>query len=160
LAELTIEIASRVEAGLILGSHECAELTYLVSIGDPYDPLPDGYDNISRKLRLVVADVVTDVGATEEDIQQVIQLAEQLRHSSGRVLIHCEAGISRSTATALILYACWLGPGREREAMERVRKLRPSAVPNRRKVRLADALLGREGRLIDALGEAPGSAAL
>ena len=70
-----------------------------------------------------------------------------------RILIHCEAGISRSTATALIMYACWLGPGREREAMERVRKQRPTAVPNRRMVRLADALLGREGRLIDALGE-------
>jgi predicted protein tyrosine phosphatase len=159
LAELTIEIASRVEAGLILGSHECAELTYLVSIGDPYDPLPDGYDNITRKLRLVVADVVSDLGATEADIQQIIQLAEQLRDSTGRVLVHCEAGISRSTATALIMYACWLGPGHEREAMERVRKLRPSAVPNRRMVRLADALLGREGRLIDALN-LHGSAAL
>ena len=152
MAEPTIEVVSRVEAGLILGSHECAELTYLVSIGDPYDPLPDGYDSATRKLRLVVADVLTDVGATEADIQQVIQLAEQLRDSSGRVLIHCEAGISRSTATALIMYACWLGPGREREAMARVRHQRPSAVPNRRMVRLADALLGREGRLIDALG--------
>ena len=154
ILELTIEVASRLEAGDILSSaHRCAEVTYLVSIGDSNDELPAGYDNVPRKLRLLVADVVTDLGATEEDVRQIIGLAEELRSSTGRVLIHCEAGVSRSTAAALIMYACWLGPGREREAMGRVLAQRPVAIPNRRMVELADRLLDRKGRLVGVLSE-------
>lgn len=150
--ELTIEVASRPEAGDILSSlHRCAEVTCLVSIGDSHDELPAGYDNVPHKLRLLVADVVTEVGATEEDLWRIIRLAEGLRLGTGRVLIHCEAGVSRSSAAALIMYACWLGPGREREAMGRVLAQRPIAAPNRRMVEIADRLLDRRGRLVEVL---------
>jgi hypothetical protein len=45
--ELTIEVASRREAGDILVSPQrCAEITCLVSIGDSHDGLPAGYDNV------------------------------------------------------------------------------------------------------------------
>ena len=153
LPELVIEVASRPEAANILSSpHRCAEITYLVSIGDQHDELPVGYDNVPHKLRLLVADVVTELGATEEDVRQIIRLAEGLRSSTGRVLIHCEAGVSRSSAAALIMYACWLGPGGERDAMGRVLSQRPVAAPNRRMVELADRLLNRGGRLIGVLG--------
>ena len=153
LPDLTIEVASRAEASAILSSlQRCADVTYLVSIGDPYDELPVGYDNISRKLRLLVADVVTDLGATEEDVVRIIRVAEELRSESGKILIHCEAGVSRSSAAALIMYACWLDIGREREAMARVLAQRPIAIPNRRMVGLGDRLLNRGGRLLEVLG--------
>jgi predicted protein tyrosine phosphatase len=149
--EIKIEVVSRLEAGEILCSADlCAEITYLVSIGHGDDSLPLGYDNVAHKLRLLIADVVTEEGATEEDVQRIIQLAEQLQSYSGKVLIHCEAGVSRSTAAALIIYACWLGRGREHEAMERVIAQRPIAIPNRRMVRLADSLLQLGGRLLQA----------
>lgn len=108
------------------------------------------FRNVKRRLRWLIADVVTDEGATEEDVQQIIDLAGQLRSESGTLLIYCEAGISRSTATALIMYACWLGPGREEEAMERVITQRPYASPNRRIVAFADKLLALDGRLLEA----------
>lgn len=147
----SIEVVSRIEAGQILCSPgRCAEITYLISIGDGDDPLPQGYENAERKLRLRIADVVTEEGATVEDIRRIVQLAEQLRSESGTLLIHCEAGVSRSTATALIIYACWLGQGREDEAMERVIAQRPFAIPNRRMVALADRLLALEGNLLRA----------
>lgn len=153
LPELMIEVASRPEASAILSSpHRCAEVTFLVSIGDPYDELPIGYDNVPHKVRLLLADVVTELGATEEDVRRIIGLAEDLRSGTGKVLIHCEAGVSRSTAAALIMYACWLGPGRERDAMERVLAQRPVAIPNRRMVELADRLLDRRGHLVKMLG--------
>lgn len=149
--EIKIEVLSRLEAGEILCTQDqCAEITYLISIGDGEDPLPEGYDNAERKVRLLIADVVTEEGATEEDVRGIIQLAEQLQSESGTLLIHCEAGISRSTATALIIYACWLGRGREDEAMERVITQRPYAIPNRRMVALADNLLELDGRLLQA----------
>ena len=148
---MKIEVLSRLEAGEILCTPDrCAEIMYLVSIGDGEDPLPEGYENAERKVRLRIADVVTEEGATEEDVRGIIQLAEQLRLESGTLLIHCEAGISRSTATALIIYACWLGQGREDEAMERVITQRPYAIPNRRMVALADNLLELDGRLLQA----------
>ena len=150
--ELTIEVASRLEAGDILSSPDrCAEVSCLVCIGDSQDELPAGYDNVRRKLRLLIADVVTELGATEADVRRIIRLAESLRSGTGRILIHCEAGVSRSSAAALIMYACWLGPGREREAMGRVLAQRPVAVPNRRMVELADELLDRGGRLAEVL---------
>jgi hypothetical protein len=78
--QLTIEVASRPEAGDILVSPQrCAQITCLVSIGDSHDKLPAGYENVARKLRLLVADVVTELGATEEDILRIIRLAEGLR---------------------------------------------------------------------------------
>ena len=151
MSEMKIEVLSRLEAGEILCTPDrCAGITYLVSIGDGEDPLPEGYENAERKVRLRIADVVTKEGATEEDVRGIIQLAEQLRSESGTLLIHCEAGISRSTATALIIYACWLGRGCEDEAMERVITQRPYAIPNRRMVALADNLLALDGRLLQA----------
>jgi len=152
---IKIEVLSRLEAGEILCSPaRCAEITYLVSIGDGNDPLPEGYENAGRKLRWLIADVATEEGATEEDVRQIISLAEQLRLESGTLLIHCEAGVSRSTATALIIYACWLGPGSEDEAMRRVLAQRPCAIPNRRMVALADKLLGLNGSLLRAREQA------
>jgi predicted protein tyrosine phosphatase len=152
MSEPTIEVVSRYEAGDILSSPQrCAEITYLLSIGDVQDDLPIGFENVDRKLRMLMADVITEFGATEQDISKIITLACELRSVAGRVLIHCEAGISRSSAAALIMYACWLGPGREREAMSRVLAQRPIALPNRRMVELADNLLDRKGRLLAVL---------
>ena len=48
------------------------------------------------------------------------------------------------------MYACWLGRGREDEAMQRVIAQRPFSIPNRRMVALADKLLALNGRLLKA----------
>jgi predicted protein tyrosine phosphatase len=151
LTGINIEVVSRIEAGQILCSAgRCAEITYLISIGDGDDPLPQGYENAQRKVRLRIADVITEEGATLEDVRQIIQLADELRSETGTLLIHCEAGVSRSTATALIMYARWLGQGREDEAMRRLIAQRPIAIPNRRMVAIADTLLELNGNLLRA----------
>lgn len=70
---------------------------------------------------------------------------------SGPLVIHCWAGISRSTAGAYIA-ACALAPGRDEEAIARaLRAASPSATPNARLVALADAMLGRNGRMTAAI---------
>ena len=69
----------------------------------------------------------------------------------GPLVIHCFAGISRSTAAAFIT-ACALQPDVSEEALARhLRDIAPSATPNARLVALADALLEREGRMRDAI---------
>lgn len=67
------------------------------------------------------------------------------------LLLHCYAGVSRSTAAAFIL-ACRLAPDREETQLARaLRSLSPSATPNPLMVALADAALGRAGRMIAAI---------
>ena len=67
------------------------------------------------------------------------------------LLIHCFAGISRSTAAAYTVAAA-LAPDRdEAELAATLRRLSPSATPNIRIVSLADRILGRRGRMIAAI---------
>ncbi len=62
--------------------------------------------------------------------------------------------MSRAPAAALICLAAWGGPGTEAACVEEVLRLRRGAVPHAGLVRLADQLLGRGGRLCDALSAA------
>lgn len=66
-----------------------------------------------------------------------------------RVLIHCMAGISRSTAAAWIL-GVQAAPGRERDILAHIRRLRPQAMPNRLMVAIADRMLESGGRMVAA----------
>ena len=150
---IQIEVVSRPEASTILSSpNECKKVSFLVSIGAPEDELPVGYSNVPCKIRLLFGDTESaEDGPTEGDVRSLIQLAQRLNGSPGKILIHCEAGISRSTAAALIMYTCLLGLDSEPEAMRRLLQQRPIARPNRRMVQIADHLLGRGGRLIGVL---------
>jgi predicted protein tyrosine phosphatase len=67
------------------------------------------------------------------------------------LVVHCYAGISRSTASA---YAsvCALNPRRDEESIAlALRRASPTATPNIRIVSLADRLLGRQGRMVAAI---------
>jgi predicted protein tyrosine phosphatase len=73
------------------------------------------------------------------------------------LLVHCWAGISRSTAAAYILLCDLHGSGAEERIAQGLRFHAPHAQPNRLLIRHADLLLGREGRMIaavDMMGEA------
>ena len=67
------------------------------------------------------------------------------------LVIHCYAGISRSTAAAYISL-CALDPSKdEAEIAQELRRRSPSATPNIRMVRFADDALGRDGRMVAAI---------
>ena len=74
------------------------------------------------------------------------------------MVVHCYAGISRSTASAFAA-ACMLNPHRDEVSIARqIRAASPIAQPNRLIVSLADKALGRDGRMLRALDEmGPGS---
>jgi predicted protein tyrosine phosphatase len=65
------------------------------------------------------------------------------------LLIHCFAGVSRSPAAAFIAL-CALTGRREADIAADLRRLSPSATPNRHMVALADTLLTRNGRMVAA----------
>jgi predicted protein tyrosine phosphatase len=67
------------------------------------------------------------------------------------LLIHCWAGISRSTASAFTAL-CMLRPEESEEDLaQELREASPSATPNRLIVQYTDAILGRQGRMIRAI---------
>jgi predicted protein tyrosine phosphatase len=76
------------------------------------------------------------------------------------LVVHCYAGISRSTAGAFVT-ACALNPRRDEMMIARaLRRASPTAFPNRRIVSLADRMLGRNGRMVMAIESiGPGMAA-
>ncbi|WP_238121117.1 MULTISPECIES: tyrosine phosphatase family protein [unclassified Xanthobacter] len=67
------------------------------------------------------------------------------------LVIHCYAGISRSTAAAYASLCALLPDRDEVELAQRLRHASPTATPNPRIVALADAALGRDGRMVAAI---------
>jgi predicted protein tyrosine phosphatase len=67
------------------------------------------------------------------------------------MVIHCWAGISRSTAAAFITL-CALNPETPEDLIaKRLREASPTAYPNRLMIRLGDKALERGGSMVDAV---------
>jgi predicted protein tyrosine phosphatase len=89
---------------------------------------------------------------SETHIEQVLSFVRGWDRAAPMV-IHCYAGVSRSTASAFAA-ACMLNPHRdEMEIARKIRTASPIASPNRLIVTLADKALGRDGRMVRALDE-------
>src|SRR5712675_789045 len=90
------------------------------------------------------------VAPSDSHIEQVLNFVRGWDRSAPLV-VHCYAGISRSTASAFAA-ACMLNPHRDEVSIARqIRAASPIAA-------LADKALGREGRMLHALNEmGPGS---
>jgi predicted protein tyrosine phosphatase len=97
------------------------------------------------------------VAPSGHHIEQVLNFVRGWDRSAPLV-VHCYAGISRSTASAFAA-ACLLNPHRDEISIARqIRAASPIASPNRLIVTLADQALGRQGRMLRALDEmGPGS---
>lgn len=90
------------------------------------------------------------VAPAQEHVAALLQFIESWNRTAP-LLIHCFMGISRSTAAAFIT-ACAVNPAMEEKHLAaRLRERAPSATPNARMISLADQLLGREGRMKDAI---------
>ncbi len=85
-----------------------------------------------------------------EHIERLIAFVRGWNRAAPLVL-HCHAGISRSTAAAFVS-VCALSPHRdERTVAWALRCASPTALPNLRIVTLADDLLERKGRMVAAI---------
>lgn len=109
----------------------------------------------SARIHLCVFDDIHDKGTSTsaagmEDVKGILAFAKSLRNEDS-LLVHCRAGISRSTAVTFSIFCSIAGPGKEEKCLEQVLKIRPKAVPNRNIVRLADQLLGRDGAMIEVI---------
>ena len=107
-----------------------------------------------RHLYLALSDIVDPMpGQILADASHLEDLLGFV-HSWDRaepMVIHCFAGVSRSTAAAYIA-ACALNPrGDEFTIARTMRAASPTASPNPRLIALADDALGRRGRMNEAI---------
>ena len=92
------------------------------------------------------------VAPNAEHVERVLSFVRGWDRSAPLV-IHCYAGVSRSTASAFAA-ACALNPHRDEMVIARqIRSASPIANPNRLLVSLADKALGRDGRMLRALDD-------
>ena len=82
---------------------------------------------------------------SKKHVQSALNFADELNGSS--LLIHCHAGISRSSAIALAIIAKRLGAEKEKQACIELEKVNPNSAPNALVIRLADEILERGGAL-------------
>jgi predicted protein tyrosine phosphatase len=90
------------------------------------------------------------VAPADEHVAKLISFVRSWDRGNPLV-IHCYAGISRSTAGAFVA-ACVLNPHRSELAIaQELRRASITATPNMRIVSLADVMLGRGGRMNAAI---------
>jgi predicted protein tyrosine phosphatase len=136
-------------------SHVLTVMANVDQVPRPASVLP------ANHLKVQVDDITEQiegfVAPSETHIEQVLQFVRGWDRQAPLV-VHCYAGISRSTASAFAA-VCALNPHRDEIAIaKQMRAASPIASPNRLIVSLADKALGREGRMLRALDEmGPGS---
>jgi len=129
--------------------------SHVVSLLDPKTPFPELEGFGPRHLRMEIYDIERDadgaVACSDQSMGAILDFVGQWQRDAAPILIHCYAGISRSTATAFIT-ACAHNPGADEEEIAlALRAASPTASPNRRFIALADATLGRNGRMLAAI---------
>jgi len=135
---------------LTRASHVLTVMANVEQVARPASVLP------ANHLKVSMDDITEEmdgfVAPSEGHIDQVLNFVRGWDRSAPLV-VHCYAGISRSTASAFAA-VCALNPNRdELEIARKIRAVSPIASPNRRIVGLADRALGRNGRMLRALDE-------
>lgn len=129
-------------------SHMISLINEEADVCVPQAILPENY------LRLSFNDITQQrdglTMASYEHLQQLLEFAAKWDRKQP-LLIHCYAGISRSTAAAYILSKLFNPTLSENDLAASLRALSPSATPNKRLIKLADDYFGSEGRMIDSI---------
>lgn len=139
-------------AEALAAEHDASHAISLLAPATPY-PSFRGI-GAARHLKLSFHDIVQPMDGmsppSSEDARRLVEFIADWPQERP-LLIHCWAGISRSTATAFTAL-CMARPQQSEEALAvELREAAPSATPNRLIVTLTDQLLGRQGRMVEAI---------
>jgi len=138
-----------------LDEHCAAGVTHVLSIIGPDWPDPPSFAAFPphHRLTLCFHDVIEPrpdlLPPTAHDVERLLAFGrEPDLMAGGHLLIHCHAGVSRSTAAAALILAQARPDRPAREALDAVVRLRPRAWPNLRMIELGDVFLGRNGEMV------------
>jgi predicted protein tyrosine phosphatase len=139
-----------------LPGHCAAGASHVLSILDPETPVPSTPGNYER-LELRFHDVIEPAPRLQppspEHIRDIIAFGHYLLalpRTGAHLVVHCHAGVSRSTAAMLLILAQATPALPSAELATELLRIRGKAWPNLRMVEFGDQMLGRDGALIDA----------
>jgi predicted protein tyrosine phosphatase len=142
-----------------LPEHSEVGVSHVLSILDPEWPVPDAFGSFGEHARLELRfhDIIDEtpgmVLPRREHVEQILAFGrDMLAEPSGRanLLVHCHAGISRSTASMLLILAQALPHVPAEVLAAEVLRIRDRAWPNLHIIEMGDALLGRRGAVVVA----------
>jgi predicted protein tyrosine phosphatase len=142
-----------------LPDHRETGASHVLSILDPDWPVPEAFGSFGEheKLELRFHDVIeADTGVVlpqKEDVVRLLEFGRDLMAeppADAHLLVHCHAGISRSTASMALILAQGLQDVSAQQILQEILHIRPKTWPNLRIIELGDVLLSRNGEMIAA----------
>ena len=145
-----------------LGDHSTRAVTHVLSILDPNWPEPEAFWTYDphHRIEMHFNDAIESGPGIElpqaRHVEEILAFGNAFQRDLAvrretHLLIHCHAGISRSTAAMTALLTQADPDETEERIFERLVAIRPRAWPNSLMIGFADDLLGRGGRLTAAL---------
>jgi predicted protein tyrosine phosphatase len=140
-----------------LGEHSAAGVTHVLSILGPNLPDPPEFAAFAPHRRLIQRfhDVIEpqpdQIAPTRQDVERLLAFGREVSETPGaHLLVHCRAGVSRSTAAAALILMQAHPEWPASAALDAVTAIRPRAWPNLLILEFGDAVLGRNGEIAAA----------
>ena len=139
-----------------LAGHCETGVSHVLSILDPDWPVPEAFGTYGEhaKLELRFHDIIEEtegqLAPQAGDVEAILAFGRDLMAepaSVAHLLVHCHAGISRSTASMALLLAQAQPSLPAERILQGILGIRDKAWPNLRILEMGDALLGRGGTL-------------
>ena len=141
-----------------LAGHCAAGVSHVLSILDPDHPEPSAFGTFGEHVRLELRfnDIIEATPGmllpSQPHVEQLLGFGRTLpAEQDGHLLVHCHAGVSRSSASMALLLAQAMPEIPATDIFAEVLRIRPGIWPNLRIVELGDAMLDRDGAMIDAV---------
>ena len=143
-----------------LSGHAAARVTHVLSILDPDYPAPTEFGDYGEHafLELRFDDIIEEragkIAPTEDDVRKLLAFGRDLdaeMPTGAHLLVHCHAGVSRSSASMSLLLAQAVPERSGEEIFAEILQIRPQIWPNLRIVEMGDRLLDRGGELVRAV---------
>jgi predicted protein tyrosine phosphatase len=127
----------------------------VISLLDPDHVFPDlgsayGGKHLQLRFHDVLEAAAGEIAPSTEHIDHLLRFIRAAGRDAD-LLIHCRAGISRSTAAAFIASCCLYPDVPERTLALALRRASPVARPNQTMIALADTAMARDGRMTAAI---------
>jgi predicted protein tyrosine phosphatase len=142
-----------------LGEHSAAGVTHVLSILGPNSPDPPEFAAFAPHRRLILRfhDIIEpqpdQIAPTRQDVERLLVFGREVSETpEAHLLVHCRAGVSRSTAAAALILMQAHPEWPASAALDAVIAVRPRAWPNLLILEFGDAVLGRNGEIVVAAG--------